>query len=62
MNEKPYPAPKSICQCGHNGDGPDSNHGGLLGHGACNMPGCDCKKFMWKKFLIGFEDWVKRQP
>jgi hypothetical protein len=62
--QKPYLAPKSMCQCGHNGDGPDSNHEDSLipGHGACNMPGCDCKKFRWAKFNRAFKEWMKKRP
>ena len=55
--------PKSICACGHTGDGPNSQHitdgeslGSLpadddpnQGHGACT--GCDCQKFIWKGFI-----------
>jgi hypothetical protein len=42
-------APKSICRCGHTGDGANSEHAGLIarGHGRCLAPGCDCEKFSW---------------
>ncbi len=57
--------PKSICACGHTGDGPDSQHiteapslGSLpadgdpnQGHGACTVDGCSCQKFSWKGFI-----------
>ncbi len=41
--------PKSICQCGHTGDGPNSEHSDTFqeGHGACNE--CDCVQFTWKE-------------
>ena len=51
-------APRSRCTCGHVGDGPNSQHLGLMGHGACSVKGCDCQKFTWSEFL-GVEN--KRQ-
>lgn len=52
----------SECLCGHVGDVPsgpktlnmkkaEKQHAGLLGHGACMVPGCTCQKFSWKKYL-----------
>jgi hypothetical protein len=41
----------SICLCGHTGDGKDSDHAGLIGHGACCVPDCICRKFTWKRFI-----------
>lgn len=53
---------KSICMCGHTGDGKDSQHGdprvgkafipGLEGHGACRVRRCPCAKFTWAKFVV----------
>ena len=51
--------PKSICECGHSGDGESSQHYKLKyaahssepGHGYCLVYGCPCKKFRWKAFL-----------
>jgi len=45
--------PKSICTCGHTGDGPNSQHADRygLGHGACKVEGCNCKQFTWDKFI-----------
>jgi hypothetical protein len=42
-------APKSICKCGHTGDGANSQHAGELarGHGSCLAPDCKCEKFSW---------------
>ena len=51
--------PKSICSCGHTGDGPNGAHtGGLLnpGHGACTVPGCPCEGFTWTAFQTAFAD------
>ena len=45
-----YKGPKSTCRCGHLGDGSDSQHGGIVGHGACTATGCGCDKFTWKDF------------
>ena len=50
--------PKSVCQCGHSGDGPDSDHGSANavtsqlqpGHGKCSVPGCKCEQFTWSDF------------
>jgi hypothetical protein len=50
-----YLKPKSLCHCGHTGDGPYSDHlgnGPQAGHGACLK--CDCVKFLWSKFLWGY--------
>lgn len=44
---------RSVCSCGHLGDGDDSQHLGVGtpfgagGHGACTVPGCECQKFTW---------------
>lgn len=43
-------SPKSVCMCGHDGDGPGSPHGGIIGHGPCYASGCACKKFTWKAY------------
>ena len=56
--------PKSVCQCGHSGDGPDSDHGSLNpvasqlqpGHGKCSVPGCDCEQFTWADFTEQFKE------
>lgn len=54
---------KSICSCGHVGDvslqpnpgylvvTAPNTHGGIIGHGPCNVAGCDCPKFTWAGFL-----------
>jgi hypothetical protein len=46
--------PKSICQCGHTGDGEGSQHSSSgvwsAGHGACVVPGCSCLRFRWERF------------
>lgn len=42
---------KALCSCGHEGDGGPSQHEGELGHGACMMPKCGCRKFTWRMFL-----------
>lgn len=47
--------PKSVCTCGHLGDGHNSDHGGILGHGRCNVPGCKCTKFTWDRFTDNFQ-------
>lgn len=42
-----YDGPKSICECGHLGDGPGAEHGGIIGRGACTAKRCGCGKFIW---------------
>lgn len=51
---------KSICTCGHVGDGEFSEHVGLNGHGSCKF--CDCEKFTWKKFTDDFKKHLDRRP
>lgn len=50
-----YQSPKSWCFCGHQGDGPASQHGGINGHGACKVEGCDCQQFTWKGWTKDFQ-------
>lgn len=41
--------PKSICTCGHTGDGARSQHTGFGGHGSCIFgDACGCGQFSWK--------------
>lgn len=56
-----YKGPKSICKCGHTGDGVDSQHDHIMheevdewepGHGECNV--CGCERFTWTKFTDDF--------
>ncbi len=58
-----YDKAKSVCSCGHLGDGPSSEHGDTFshGHGPCMVEGCDCHKFTWVKFTPEFEATIKRQ-
>ena len=58
--------PTGLCTCGHTG-GPNSQHLGLTGHGACTghymhwseedqkpiEHRCPCPQFTWKSFLPG---------
>lgn len=46
-----YTKPRSVCACTHDGDGPQSQHRGTSGHGACLVKGCKCTKFTWCGFL-----------
>lgn len=50
-----FHGPKSVCTCGHSGDGPNSLHSDRVngvspGHGACLMESCPCQKFTWHSF------------
>lgn len=51
--------PKSVCQCGHTGDGANSEHDDSLqaGHGACFE--CECVKFTWTKFTPEYDKMMK---
>jgi hypothetical protein len=54
-----YDDPKSVCKCGHTGDGNESSHLGRLvdnGHGKCML--CPCQQFTWKKFLPAFQEFL----
>jgi hypothetical protein len=54
-------APKSICTCGHTGDGANSDHAGLIarGHGRCLAPGgCGCEKFSWAGLTEEFKQYM----
>jgi len=46
---------KSMCRCGHVGDGKHSEHANAiaLGHGACNE--CGCLRFSWARWLTAQE-------
>jgi len=48
--------PKSMCRCGHTGDGPNSEHANAiaLGHGACTQ--CNCVQFTWQSRIVRAED------
>ena len=57
-----YNKPKSICTCGHNGDGPKSKHKDILdndGGGECKVKGCSCSRFTWANFTEEFEEYIK---
>jgi hypothetical protein len=57
-----YDKPKSICKCGHTGDGPKSKHEDLRaedGAGKCKVKGCDCDRFTWKNFTESFAEYIK---
>ena len=54
---KAFAGPKSICKCGHLGDGNFSDHEDALidrGHGKCKV--CDCKMFEWRRFTPAFTE------
>jgi hypothetical protein len=52
--------PKSICACGHVGDGRESQHEGTVpglvdnGHGRCLEGGCPCTRFTFKRWTGAF--------
>ena len=52
---------KSWCYCGHYGDGINSQHAGVNGHGACQVEGCDCGQFTWKSFRESYQQQVLDQ-
>lgn len=51
-----WSGPKSVCLCGHTGDGDESQHDDnevALGHGECLV--CKCEKFTWVAFLPEYQ-------
>jgi hypothetical protein len=57
MTKEQYNGPRSVCRCGHTGDGEGSEHSALViglgeGHGSCSK--CGCKKFTWAKWTPNF--------
>ena len=62
MNDlKSFHGPKSMCRCGHLGDGPYSDHEDLYvdrGHGKCKK--CGCEMFVWKSFTPAFAEMVEK--
>lgn len=63
MNISNFVGPKSICQCGHTGDGENSEHGPTVaqGHGRCNVPGCLCAHFRWKAYTLAFDKFIQSE-
>ena len=58
---KTWQGSKSVCTCGHTGDGRWSQHTGRPtmvqnGHGRCLEPGCKCGQFTWGKWTGAFQD------
>jgi hypothetical protein len=54
-----YLGPRSLCECGHGGDGYPSSHAsqnGSPGHGGCYIEGCDCRQFTFAGFYPEFAD------
>lgn len=60
-----YKGPKSVCACGHAGDGQGVArdaagghavplHAGTIGHGACMYAKCRCIKFTWARHTDHF--------
>lgn len=54
-----FNGPRSICSCGHDGDGPNSQHTGAIGHGFCMHPDCHCRCFTWMCFTSEFETFLR---
>ncbi len=61
-----WSGPKSVCSCGHTGDGAGSEHLNTYGpdlspgHGPCLVPGCECRKFTWEDFRPEYLEAKKR--
>ena len=52
--------PKSVCTCGHLGDGARSQHTGFGGHGSCIFDGGSCcEKFTWKAWHPDYVVYMK---
>jgi hypothetical protein len=58
--EAPFYGPKSICACGHAGDGIVSAHEDRIspGHGPCKIPGCKCEQFTWAKITQEYKTFM----
>lgn len=58
-----YGMPKSLCGCGHSGDGPNSEHAptdlGTPGHGKCDVKDCACVKFRWAEWHPFYKEVLK---
>jgi len=60
---KKFEGPKSICTCGHTGDGKGSQHGNEnfnFGSGKCLVNGCTCERFTWIRWTKKFENFLER--
>jgi len=59
---KKFVGPKSLCTCGHTGDGENSQHdtfGGYApGVGRCLVNGCGCQRFTWAGWLKKYENFL----
>ena len=59
--------PKSVCTCGHSGDGAHSFHAGLNGHGRCTHVGvgsgtrCECGQFSWSGWTKHFTTFLDKK-
>jgi len=52
-----WDGPKSICSCGHPGDGSNSSHAGSIGHGECLLcPSGRCQRFTWGGFYDSYKN------
>jgi len=64
MSTEPYELnnPRSLCTCGHTGDGLRSDHVDLdlfdLGLGRCRAPGCPCNRFCWHSYLKPYQKYL----
>lgn len=62
--QRKWPRGRSVCTCGHVGDGPHSQHRDCrssAGHGACSVRGCSCRKFRWQSNLPEFAAFVEER-
>ena len=52
--------PKSVCRCGHTGDGARSQHTGFGGHGSCIFDGGSCcDQFSWAGWTREYKDFMR---
>lgn len=60
---KQFVGHKSLCTCGHTGDGDGSQHMdvGITGdgQGKCKVNGCNCQRFTWKQFTKKYENFLE---
>lgn len=53
--------PKSLCTCGHAGDGARSEHTGFGGHGACIIGDCACGQFSWSRWAPAYNEYMAKK-
>jgi hypothetical protein len=56
---KEFVGPMGICECGHTGDGKNSQHGGIHGTGRCHI--CSCQGMIWEQRTKKYQNFLSGQ-